>query len=71
MKKVTVAELQKKLSKIAKEVEEGEVYQVNRYSKPIAFMVPCKKFEDVISGESCRACMEDVREIAKGFKGKD
>ena len=71
MKKVTVNELQKKLSKIAKNVEEGEVYEVSRYSKPVAYLVPCKKFEDVVSGESCRACMEDVREIAKGFKGNN
>ena len=69
MKKVTVNELQKKLSKIAKEVEKGEVYEVNRYSKPVAYLVPTEKFKDVISGESCRACMKEVREIAKGFKG--
>lgn len=71
MKKITVAELQKKLSKITKNVENGEVYEVNRYTKPIAYLVPTEKFKDVVTGESCKACMEDVREIAKGFKGKD
>jgi len=71
MKKITVNELQRKLSKIAKEVEKGEIYEVNRYSKPVAYLVPTEKFMDVVSGESCKACMEDVREIAKGFKGKN
>ena len=64
MKKITTNELQAKLSKIIKEVEAGEVYEINRYSKSVAFLVSRDEFEKLISGSECKACMKDLRKIA-------
>lgn len=64
MKETTTNELQDQLSKIIKEVEAGEVYQVNRYSKSVAYLVSKDEFEKLIAGTECRACMKDLRKIA-------
>lgn len=65
MKEITTNQLQSELSKIIKEVEAGEVYQINRYSKSVAYMVSKKDFEKLISGSECKACMQDLRKIAE------
>ncbi len=65
MKKITTNELQNHLSKIIKEVEAGEIYEVNRYSKSVAYLVSKEEFENLISGSGCKACLQDLRKIAK------
>jgi prevent-host-death family protein len=67
MKSINVNELQNKISQVMREVEAGEVYQVSRYSKPLAFLVPKKEFES-ISGEGCKKCVSDLRNIANKLK---
>jgi len=64
MKQITTNELQTNLSKVIKEVESGEVYEINRYSKSVAFLVSRDEFEKLISGSECKACMKDLRKIA-------
>jgi prevent-host-death family protein len=64
MKEITTNKLQNDLSKVIKEVELGEVYQVSRYSKTVAYLVSKKDFEKLVSGKECKACMEDLRKIA-------
>lgn len=68
MKNISTNKLQTDLSKVIKEVEGGEVYQVARYSKPVAYLVSREKYEDLLSGESCKECVKDLREIAKKAK---
>jgi len=68
MKNISTNKLQNELSRVIKEVESGEVYQVARYSKPVAFLVSREKYEDLISGNSCKECMQELREIAKKAK---
>lgn len=68
MKNVTVNKLQSELSKIVKEVEGGEIYQVARYSKPVAFLISKEKFEELVEGQNCKKCVDDLRKIAKGMK---
>jgi len=68
MKNINVNELQNQISKIMREVESGEVYQVSRYSKPVAYLMPKKEFEATVSGSGCKACMADLRKIAKKIK---
>lgn len=68
MKNISTNLLQNQLSKVIKEVEGGEVYQVARYSKPVAYLVSREKYEDLISGESCKQCVRELREIAKKAK---
>ena len=68
MKQTTTNELQTQLSKILKEVEKGEVYEINRYSKSVAYLVSKEEFENLISGNECKACMKDMRKIASKIK---
>ena len=65
MKNINVNELQNQISKIMREIEGGEVYQVSRYSKPVAYLVPQGEYEAVVSGSGCKTCMQDLRKIAK------
>jgi prevent-host-death family protein len=64
MKQITTNELQDQLSKIIKEVEAGEIYQVSRYSKPVAYLVAKDGFDQLVAGTECKACMQDLRKIA-------
>jgi len=63
MKNINVNELQNQISKIIREVEAGEVYQVSRYSKTVAFLVPEKEYKEAVSGEGCKKCVEELRRI--------
>ena len=65
MKSISTNELQDQISRVIREVETGEVYQVNRYSKSVAYLVSKKEFEKLISGSECKSCMQDLRKIAK------
>lgn len=65
MKQISTNELQDQISKVIREVETGEVYQVNRYSKSVAYLVSKKEFEKLISGSECKACLSDLRAIAQ------
>ncbi len=69
MKNITTNKLQNDLSKVIKEVESGEVYQVARYSKPVAYLVSKEEFESLIGGQDCKKCVSDLRKIAKNIKG--
>ena len=64
MKQITTNELQGQLSKIIREVEVGEVYEVKRYSKSVAYLVSKKEFEKLVTGTGCKECMKDLRKIA-------
>ncbi len=64
MKQITTKKLQDELSKIIKNVESGEVYEVSRYSKSVAYLISKKDFEKLISGSECKECMKDLRKIA-------
>lgn len=65
MRNITTNKLQSELSKVIKEVEAGEEYQVNRYSEPVAFLISKDKYEDLVNGQNCKACIGDLRKIAK------
>lgn len=68
MKNISTNQLQNKLSKVIREVENGEVYQVARYSKPVAYLISKKCYEELVSGHDCKACMEDLRKLTKNIK---
>jgi prevent-host-death family protein len=71
MKKITVNKLQSGVSKIIREVEAGEVYEVDRYSKKVAYLIPVDKFDDLLTGASCRKCVEDLRAIKRKITHTD
>ena len=64
MKIITTNKLQSDLSKVIREVEAGEVYQINRYSNSVAYLVPKEEFDKLVSGNECKACLKDLRKIA-------
>ena len=66
-KTINVNELQAKISSILKEVQKNTIYEVIRYSDPIAVVL---SYEDYVRlrGE-CKRCVEDLRKIA--FKVKE
>ena len=65
MKQITTNKLQNDLSKVIKDVEAGEVYEVSRYSKAVAYLVSKEEFEKLATGSECKECMSDLRKIAK------
>jgi prevent-host-death family protein len=67
VKEISTNELQDKLSKVIKEVEDGEVYQINRYSKSVAYLVSKAEFKKLITGSECRSCVQDLRRIARNI----
>jgi len=64
MKTISTNELQDQISKVIKEVEHGEVYQISRYSKSVAYLVSKEEFEKLITWSECKACVSDLRKIA-------
>jgi|GEM_PF-719216 len=62
-KTINVNELQARASQVIKDVQEGEIYQVMRYSEPAAVIIPFEKYEE-LKGE-CRHCVEEIKTIIK------
>lgn len=65
-KNTNVNELQAKLSKVVADVQDGDVYEISRYSKPIAVLL---SYEDYLKLRGdCHRCVQDLRKIAKEMK---
>lgn len=67
-KNINVNELQANISKVLQNTQEGEIYQIMRYSKPIAVVLSYNNFLQ-LRGE-CKNCVEDLRKILKQAKSK-
>jgi len=63
IKNINVNELQSEVSSVLKDVQCGNVYQVMRYSEPVAVVL---SYDDYLNlrGE-CKLCIQDLRKIAK------
>ena len=46
MKTININELQAQISRVIRNVEKGDSYEVMRYSKPVAVIVPKKEHKD-------------------------
>lgn len=63
-KTINVNQLQSKASQVIKEVsEDGQIYEVMRYSEPSAVIIPFKEYEKLRGG--CHKCVEEIREMIK------
>jgi len=62
-KSINVYKLQANISKVLKEAEKGEVYEIMRYSKPVAVLVSHKNYLK-LKGE-CKDCIQDLRKLLK------
>jgi len=68
MKNISTNKLQNELSKVIRDVEGGEVYQVARYSEPVAYLVGKDCYEKLIAGQDCKKCVSDLRKLADNIK---
>ena len=64
MKNISINKLQDQLSAALKETEAGEVFAVSRYAKPVAYLISVEEYERLKSGEDCKRCVKELREIA-------
>jgi len=64
MKTITTNKLQSELSSVIKDVQSGEVYQVNRYSEPAAYLISAETYGELVEKTECKACINDLRKIA-------
>lgn len=67
MKSINVNELQDQASRLIKDIERGDKYQVNRYSKPVAIVLSVEEYESLVD-HNCKDCINDLRRIAQGVK---
>jgi len=67
MKTININQLQSQISRVMKDVEGGESYEVMRYSRPIALVSPktAKKSET-----RCDECIAKLDEVMKAVKPK-
>lgn len=63
-KTINVNQLQSKASQVIKEVsEDGQVFEVMKYSEPAAVIIPFKEYEKLRGG--CRHCVEEIKTLIK------
>jgi prevent-host-death family protein len=60
---INVNQLQAKASQVIKDVQDGEIYEVMRYSEPAAVIIPFSKYEELKGG--CRHCVDEIKNIIK------
>lgn len=62
-KTINVHELQAKASQVIKDVQDGNIYEVMRYSEPAAVIIPYDTYEELKGG--CRHCVDEIKSIIK------
>ena len=65
-KTINVNELQSGISKVLKDVQDGDVFEVMRYSEPFAVVLSYDNYL-MLKGE-CRKCVQELREVAEIVK---
>ena len=76
MKNINTNELQSKISRVLKDVERGNTYEVIRYSKPVAVILSEKEYRGLRNElddirANCRFCAKELRERLEKFKRKN
>lgn len=65
-KTINVNELQSQVSSILKEVQDDTIFEVMRYSEPVAVVLSYEKYLN-LKGE-CRQCVQKLTNIADSLK---
>ena len=60
-KNINTNELQSKISQVLKDVQDGDVYEVMRYSEPVAVVLSYKDYLKLRG--NCSKCVEDLRKL--------
>ena len=68
METININQLQDQASKIIRQIEKGEVVEVVRYSKPVAYLIGREDYLRLVEQTSCKKCVEDLRSIANNLK---
>ncbi len=63
---INISQLQAEASQVIKEVGEGQVFEVMKYSEPAAVIIPFKEYAKLRGG--CHKCVEEIKEIIKRDK---
>jgi len=61
MKTININQLQAQISRVMKDVEGGEVYEVMRYSRPVAVIRP--KSGQTTQNEGCKDCLAKIDQV--------
>jgi len=61
MKTININQLQARISRVMKDVEGGEVYEVMRYSRPVAVIRP--KSGEGAEELGCKECIAKIDEV--------
>lgn len=61
MKTININQLQSQISRVMKDVESGESYEVMRYSRPIAVIRPKKEEKGALG---CVDCIKKIEELS-------
>lgn len=71
MRTINVNQLQAQISRVLKDVEGGETYEVMRYSRPIAMILPKDKQAD--ESDKCDKCAAKLDKIMMllSLRGED
>ena len=65
MKTININQLQAQISRVMKDVEGGETYEVMRYSRPIAVVLPKNKR---LTENRCDECIKKMDEVMQALK---
>lgn len=58
---INISQLQAEASQVVKEVSDGQIFEIMRYSEPAAVIIPFKQYEKLHSG--CHKCVEEIKEM--------
>ena len=62
-KKINVNKLQANISKVLRETQKGDVFEVVRYSKTVAMLISPEHYSH-LKGD-CKKCVQDLRKLVK------
>lgn len=65
-KTINVKDLQAQISQVLKDVQDGDVYEVMKYSEPFAVVLSYEHYLK-LKGE-CRQCIQELRHVAEIVK---
>lgn len=65
-KTINISQLQAEASQVIKEVSEGQVFEVMKYSEPAAVIIPFKEYEKLRGG--CHQCVDEIKDFIKNSK---
>lgn len=69
MKTININQLQAQISRVMKDVEGGEAYEVMRYSRPVAIIRPKKPAEEPAKIR-CDECIAKIDEVLKNLNNE-